>query len=150
MTLPDVVIDCPYYLLTRASLVMTAHLKQAFAAAGAGRIRPAYVGALMCLWREDGQKGVELGRCAGLEPSTMTGLLDRMERDGLVERRPDPGDRRAQRIFLTAEGRRAEAAVSEIVDRTMEETLRDVPEKELRKLKTTLRQILTNANKLGG
>jgi MarR family transcriptional regulator, organic hydroperoxide resistance regulator len=34
------------------------------------------------------------------------GLIDRMESAGLVERRPDPGDRRANRIYLTDQGRR--------------------------------------------
>ena len=51
-----------------------------------------------------GSKVIDLGRRAGLEPSTMTGLLDRMERDGLVERRADAADRRVLQVFLTATG----------------------------------------------
>jgi len=73
------VTECPYYLITRASLACTARLKEALAAAGVGNIRPAYLGVLMSLWSDDGLRAVELGRRAGLEPSTMTGLLDRME-----------------------------------------------------------------------
>jgi DNA-binding MarR family transcriptional regulator len=105
MGLPEDLTDCPYYLITRASLVTTAHLKRKLAEAGAGQIRPSYLGVLLSLWREDGLRGVELGRRAGLEPSTMTGILDRMERDDLVARRPDPDDRRAHRIHLTGRGR---------------------------------------------
>lgn len=141
--------DCPYYLITRAGLVVTAHLKREFAAAGVGQVRPAYLGVLMSLWREDGPKVVDLGRQAGLEPSTMTGLLDRMERDGLVSRVPDPEDRRAQRIRLTKEGRRVQPAVQKLLDRTLGKVLDEVGEKDLSQLKQTLRQLLSNANKLG-
>ncbi len=40
-----------------------------------------------------------------LEPMTLCRHIDRMEAAGLVERRPDPDDRRARRIFTTAQGR---------------------------------------------
>ena len=72
--------ECPYYLITRVSLGATAAMKRGFIEAGIGFVRPAYLGSLMSLWREDGLKVIDLGRRAGLEPSTMTGLLDRMER----------------------------------------------------------------------
>jgi DNA-binding MarR family transcriptional regulator len=39
-----------------------------------------------------------------ISKSGLTGLVDRMERAGLVARRPDPGDRRAIRVELTADG----------------------------------------------
>jgi len=140
--------DCPYYLVSRASLTITAHLKQAFTAAGVAHVRPGYLGVLMCLWREDRQKGVNLGRCAGLEPSTMTGLLDRMERDGLLERRPDPGDRRAQRILLTRAGQDLRGPVTTVVEQTLDRLLHGVPDEELQRLKGTLRQVLANSDKL--
>ena len=37
----------------------------------------------------------------------MTNRLDRLERAGLVERRPDPNDRRGKKIALTTDGKRA-------------------------------------------
>jgi DNA-binding MarR family transcriptional regulator len=139
---------CPIYLITRASLATVSMLKDQLAAAGAETIRPAYLGVLMCLWRQDGQRVVDLGRCAGLEPSTMTGLLDRMVRDGLVSRAPDPDDRRAQRIQLTARGRKAEKAVSRVVDQALSRLFEGVPERDLDRLKETLRRVLGNANRL--
>lgn len=142
------VIDCPYYLLTRASLATTAMLREQLAAAGAGQIRPAYLGVLMCLWAEDGLRSVELGRRAGLEPSSMTGLLDRMERDGLLARSPDPDDRRAHRILLTAEGRRAQRPVNRVIDQALARMFDGVAERDLERLKATLRRVLTNANRL--
>lgn len=41
----------------------------------------------------------------GLDPSTVTKMLQRLERQGLVERRADPGDRRASVVAVTASGR---------------------------------------------
>lgn len=41
----------------------------------------------------------------GIDPSTVTKMLQRLERTGLVERRPDPGDRRVSVVAITAKGR---------------------------------------------
>lgn len=47
----------------------------------------------------------ELARHLGLDKSSMTGLVDRAERRGLVRREPSPDDRRGVRVSLTDEGR---------------------------------------------
>jgi DNA-binding MarR family transcriptional regulator len=143
--LPSEPTDCPYYLVSRATLVVTAALRRELAAADVETVRPAYLGVLMCLWREDGLKVVELGRRAGLEPSTMTGLLDRMERDGLVARTADPHDRRALRILLTERGRAVQAPVTEVVDRTLATMFAGMSEAEVGDLKHSLRRVLANA-----
>jgi DNA-binding MarR family transcriptional regulator len=46
----------------------------------------------------------------GLAPRTVTELVDSLERDGLVERRPDPTDRRANVVHLTPTGRDVQQA----------------------------------------
>ncbi len=48
-----------------------------------------------------------LADAVGVTPRTMTGLIDGLESTGFVARRPDPRDRRATRIELTAKGREA-------------------------------------------
>ena len=55
----------------------------------------------------------ELGRRLGISPSTLSRNLDRLEERGLVDRAPDPGDRRALRAELTVAGERAAASVRE-------------------------------------
>jgi DNA-binding MarR family transcriptional regulator len=139
--------DCPYYLIMRVSLAATAAMRRRFAAAGLESVRPAYLGSLMSLWREDGLKMIDLGRRAGLEPSTMTGLLDRMERDGLVERRPDPADRRVLKIFLTATGAGAKETVIRIVDETLDGIFSGIDAGRIDALKDTMRQVLANTAK---
>lgn len=46
----------------------------------------------------------ELAEAAGVTRATMTGLVDTLERDGLVKREPDPDDRRMMSVVLTAKG----------------------------------------------
>jgi DNA-binding MarR family transcriptional regulator len=57
------------------------------------------------LEREDGQTLAALSRRMLVTAGNLTGLVDRAERDGVVERRPDPSDRRLSRVFLTSRGR---------------------------------------------
>jgi DNA-binding MarR family transcriptional regulator len=139
--------DCPYYLISRSTLAVTAELKQEFASARLDGVRPAYLGVLMSLWRDDGLSAVELARRAGLEPSTMTGLLDRMERDRLLERRADPDDRRAQRIHLTETGRTVREPTLAAVDRTLARVLDGVADNDLIRVKDTLRRVLANTDR---
>jgi DNA-binding MarR family transcriptional regulator len=60
---------------------------------------------LASLAREDGQTLAGLSRALLVTAGNVTGLVDRAERDGVVERRPEPTDRRVARVWLTAEGR---------------------------------------------
>ena len=136
--------DCPFYIVTRASLVMHAAFKESFAAGGIGEVRPAYLAVLWCLWDEDGQKMRDLGRCAGLEPSTMTGLLDRMERDGLVTRSGDPSDRRVLKIHLTESGRAQEETVRRLVGETLAVLFDGIGDEEIDHLKDVLRRVMAN------
>jgi DNA-binding MarR family transcriptional regulator len=57
------------------------------------------------LWRQEGRSQVELQELLDLERATVNGLIQRMVRSELIECKPDPRDRRVQRIFLTERGR---------------------------------------------
>lgn len=57
--------------------------------------------------RADGQTLVSLARSMLVTAGNLTGLVDRAARDGMVERRADPGDRRAWRVHVTSKGQRA-------------------------------------------
>lgn len=64
-----------------------------------------YLPVITALMEEDGLTQKALVAWAGIEQPTMVNTLARMERDGIVERRPDPADRRSVRISLTASTR---------------------------------------------
>ena len=57
--------------------------------------------ALARVERSEGLKQSELAEMLDLQPITLTRLIDRMCEAGLIERRPDPDDRRAKRLYLT-------------------------------------------------
>jgi len=60
------------------------------------------------LWRQEGQSQVELQESLGLDGATVTGLVQRMTNLELIQRRPDPDDKRVQRVFLSERGRALE------------------------------------------
>lgn len=69
--------------------------------------------------RCEGLKQTELAELLDLQPITLTRLLDRLSGSGLIERRGDPEDRRAKRLFLTAAAR----PLLEHLDRQAEELM---------------------------
>ena len=93
------------FLLAKATQRWNELLAARFAAAGFANVRPAYGSVLLPLYEQDGLRMGELARRARLSKQTMTTLSPRLERDCLVERRPDPGDARAQLVFLTPRSR---------------------------------------------
>jgi len=148
--------ECPYYLITRTSLSLTATLKNEFATITKASIKIAYLGVLICLWDRGGAvvadgeettKGMkikDLCRCAGIEPSTMTGLIDRMESDGLVVRVSAPTDRRALNVELTPLGEALREETMLIVNRVLERAFAGIEEKSLEDVKRILRMVLVN------
>lgn len=90
------------YLLTLAQR----RVQRALAADAASAVSPAQAGLLFVLGRQDGVLMGEAGAALDLGPAGISGLIDRMTAAGLVERRTDPSDGRASRIFLTGKGRK--------------------------------------------
>ena len=64
-------------------------------------------GLLIRLLEQDGLTQIALARLQRVEAPTLCRMVDRLERDGLVERRRHPEDRRAICLYLTQAGRRA-------------------------------------------
>lgn len=72
---------------------------------------------LGALYDRDGVSFSELSERVAVDASTLTGIIDRMERNGFVERRPDPEDRRVVRIFLTPKAKEVATQVMPFADR---------------------------------
>jgi DNA-binding MarR family transcriptional regulator len=103
------------FLLAKASQRWNDVLGQRFAAAGYPEVRPAYGSLLIPLFEEDGLRQGELARRARLSKQTMTTMARALERAGLVERRGDPEDGRATRLYLTARARAFRPVAAEIL-----------------------------------
>jgi MarR family transcriptional regulator, transcriptional regulator for hemolysin len=82
------------------------------------------LGVLLRLAEEDGLTQADLSRRQRVEAPSMCRMVDRLEREGLVERRSDPADRRATRVHLRPDGRsvaeRGGAVVEEIEGRAFD------------------------------
>ena len=73
--------------------------------------------------RSEGLKQAELAEMLDLQPITLTRLLDRLCDNGLIERRSDPEDRRAKRLFLTPAARPLLAQLDRLAEELMATTL---------------------------
>ncbi len=74
-------------------------------------ITPSQFYVLSAVWERDGLKFKDLAKSLDMDGSTLTSILDRMERLDLVERRNDPEDRRSLLVFLKE---KAKHTISEI------------------------------------
>jgi MarR family transcriptional regulator for hemolysin len=74
---------------------------------------------------------VDIAKRLRIEGPTMTRMLDTLEKDGLVERLPDPSDRRTKQLRLTPAGEAALEEIFEIADEMRDRLLDDVPEDQI-------------------
>ncbi|WNC12442.1 MarR family transcriptional regulator [Brevibacillus brevis] len=79
-------------------------------------VHPGQPPLLMRLTRTDGMVQKELARRMNVKPATLTVMINRMEKSGLVTRRPDPHDQRSSRVYLTDKGRIAAGAVKDALE----------------------------------
>ncbi|SDG32806.1 DNA-binding transcriptional regulator, MarR family [Sinosporangium album] len=91
---------------------------------------------------ESARNQIEMARQLGVDRSVMVNLVDELEREGLVERRPDPTDRRNRLIAATEQGRERLACSLAAIRRAEEELLAPLEEHEKRAFREMLRRIV--------
>ncbi len=94
--------------------------------------------------------GVQIGKLAVyavVEQSTLSRTLESLSTEGLIERRPDPDDSRATRIFITETGRRAFEALWPTMVESYEHMFAGIPDEERAAFVATLQKILINVRK---
>ncbi|HET7912112.1 MAG TPA: MarR family transcriptional regulator [Pseudolabrys sp.] len=109
---------------------------------------------LMRIDRNEGLKQSELADMLDLQPITLTRLLDRLSENGLIERRADPNDRRANRLYLKPAAKPLLGRLANLGAGMMETVLDGISStsiermlKELSAVKDNLRSaIASNAN----
>src|SRR5664280_1146329 len=87
---------------------------------------------LRVVGRRPGISAGALSDILRLHPSTLTGILHRLERRGLVRRTRDPEDRRRARLALTARGRQLNVSTPGTVEAVVKRVLAGIPETRLR------------------
>jgi DNA-binding MarR family transcriptional regulator len=109
-------------------------------AKGRGTTRAQWI-VLFRLRQQEGLSQVDLADVLELQPISLVRLLDRLVEHGLLERRPDPRDRRANRLFLTASGRQLVDDLDSLRDSIASDVLQDIPAMAIETSLGTLRDI---------
>ncbi|WP_315720705.1 MULTISPECIES: MarR family transcriptional regulator [unclassified Bradyrhizobium] len=94
---------------------------------------------LFRLRAQEGLSQVDLAEVLELQPISLVRLLDRLVEQGLLERRHDPRDRRANRVYLTAAGRQLVDELDELRDAIAADVLHDIPDDAVAASLATLR-----------
>lgn len=110
-------------------------------------ITPEQWGLLNRLWAKEGISQKELSEISTKDQTTVTRILDKLERKGLIERQTSPDDRRSFLIFLTASGRRLEDKLVPLAYETLDEALQGLSAEEIKQLKVLLNKIFINVDK---
>ena len=99
---------------------------------------------LAWLGREPGLRQVELAEHIEVEPITLCRIVDRLEESGLVERRRDPDDRRAWRLYLTVKGEPLLDELRILAAAMAREAFAGVPPQTIELLRRSLAQVRSN------
>lgn len=133
------------YLLNRAGARIAASFGE--------EVRP--LGATLQTWRvlaalreRDGQRMGELSTMTAIEVSTLTRLVDAMEKKGLVLRRRDSQDARVVTLHVSRPGKRLTARILPIAERYEHVALRGFAAREVTLLKAALRRLYANMDAL--
>lgn len=127
------------YLANHVARLFARELAEAVRPLG---LAPAQFMVLLELWREEGLTQKDLVGRLDVEQATMAATLARMERDGLIERRPDQADARARRIQLTVRARALQEPALAAAKSVNERALAGFSEAECEVLLSGLRRVV--------
>ena len=96
---------------------------------------------IVAIMEEDGLLPSELAEKTSQERATITGLLDRLAKDGWIERRPDEIDRRSLRIYLTAHAQQHRNAILKLFEETNQKFLSCFTQKEWSQMQDFLNRL---------
>ena len=130
--------QCINYLLTTAQHSVFQYLNGKLSEYD---VTPSQYGVLSCLWQREFATPKQISEILCLETSTISGVLDRMQKKGLIDRVINRNDRREVRVVPTEKGKALEEPISKILDEVNEEVLKCFTDEEVALLKNQLRTI---------
>ena len=107
-------------------------------------LHPGQAPILMYLIENDGPTQKQLGDNIKLKPATITIMLNRMEKAGMVERRSDLTDQRLSRVFITELGKLSYAQAKSTIKQVQQEAYKGFSQEELMLMRRLLMHIVTN------
>jgi DNA-binding MarR family transcriptional regulator len=102
---------------------------------------------LMRLWEKEGQTQTQLAEQMCVEPPTITRMIQRMEQEQLLERRPDPNDARIQHVYLSCKGRALRAEVEQSWQRVEDQLVHGFTAEERILMRRLLLQLRDNLDR---
>ncbi len=103
---------------------------------------------LIYLANNEGISQAQLAELTDIEPMTLVRSLDSLESQGWLERRNDPTDRRARRLYLKAPGRPRVADIWNLVQLTQREAFAGIPKKQADIMIEVLEKVRSNISSL--
>lgn len=131
----------PFYLIAHADHRYSQAMQAALARRGLSRPKWRALGAL---GRRDGATIGALAAITLLKRSTLSRVVARLEREGLVRRRARAGDRRNVEVHITAAGRRALGEIMLVTAGQYRRAVAGVPAGEVERLCAVLRRVIAN------
>ena len=126
------------YIGFHLRMAQTASFRAVRERSGLAKLRPGWFAVLSIIADNPGITPVALSRAAGRDKSTLTPVLGALAKEGYVESRPRPGDRRSYRLYLTPEGRAYMATIAAHAaehERLLDEIVGDRKEELIRLLR---------------
>jgi DNA-binding MarR family transcriptional regulator len=99
---------------------------------------------LLALHRQPGEKQGYYADRLEVEPITLCRMVDRLEEASMIERRPDPGDRRAWQLHLTKKSRKVVALLQQRVDSLVDDMLEGLTPDEREEFARLLKTVGAN------
>ena len=131
------------YAVNRTAAIMRNSLQKAFSEVN-DEITVDYWVILNRLWSRDGWIQSDLARMTHKDNASMTRMLDGMEKKGIILRRPDDSDRRANLVYLTQKGRDLEVHLKKIARANMNKAIKNLTVEEINAVKQILDKIHDN------
>lgn len=134
--------NCVYYLATLGLKQVTDSYNQTLKEYGATRVQ--WI-ALYYIERSDGLRQSELAELMHAKETTIARLTARLVKNGYIERKSDPKDRRAVKLYCTEEGHRMYGKLLPVCDSFYNKIIQDIPQEELDIFRSVLDRLVINS-----
>ena len=128
------------FLIQRALQIVKSRFYESFSKYG---LTTKQYGVLLRLWEEDGISQKELGMRLYTDGATITGIIDRMERENLVIRKKEGNDRRLTKIYLTIKGYKLKEELGPEISKFNKTILEKLHPEEINQLKKFIKKLST-------